>query len=200
MRCVQGEIVAHRALEAQAWHVLLARRPYVLALVGFVLLIVTRPAFAVDQSGRYQGTLGGSAYLINVPPDWNGGLVMFAHGYEGEGSGKGTVRSEPLDDYLTKRGYAWAASGYRAWGFRPDWFLLDLLTSSWRISAWTNSASVPSSRSSRARASPASSWRPETTTRLPSRAKAKAAARPIPVNAPVINTTGVLIVPLLRPV
>jgi hypothetical protein len=63
-----------------------------------------------------------------VPPDWNGGLVMFAYGYEGEGFGKGTVRSEPLDDYLTKRGYAWAASGYRAWGYRPDWFLLDLLT------------------------------------------------------------------------
>ena len=38
-----------------------------------------------------------------------------------------------------------------------------------------------------------SSWRPETTTRLPSRASAKAAARPIPVNAPVIKTTGVLI-------
>jgi hypothetical protein len=52
---------------------------------------------------------------------------MFAHGYEGEGSGSGTARSEPLGNHLTKRGYAWAASGYRAWGYRPDWFLLDLL-------------------------------------------------------------------------
>jgi hypothetical protein len=101
---------------------------YVFALAGFVLLLLAQPAFPVDQTGSYQGTLGGSAYLINVPPDWNGGLVVFAHGYEGEGSGKGTVRGEPLDDYLTKRGYAWAASGYRAWGYRPDWFLLDLLT------------------------------------------------------------------------
>jgi hypothetical protein len=65
--------------------------------------------------------------LINVPPDWNGGLIMFAHGYEGEGSGRGAVHSEPLADHLTERGYAWAASGYRAWGYRPDWFLLDLL-------------------------------------------------------------------------
>src|SRR5437764_12257 len=36
--------------------------------------------------------------------------------------------SPPLDQHLTERGYAWAASGYRAWGYRPDWFLLDLLT------------------------------------------------------------------------
>jgi hypothetical protein len=35
------------------------------------------------------------------------------------------------------------------------------------------------------------------TVALPSCAKAKAAARPMPVSAPVINTTGVLIVPLL---
>jgi pimeloyl-ACP methyl ester carboxylesterase len=104
------------------------RRPYVFALAGFVLLLLARPAFAVDPPGRYQGVLGESAYLISVPRDWNGGLVMFAHGYEGEGSGKGMARGEPLDDHLTKRGYAWAASGYRAWGYRPDWFLLDLLT------------------------------------------------------------------------
>src|ERR1700756_5402315 len=45
-----------------------------------------------------------------------------------------------------------------------------------------------------ANACPASSCRPETTSRLPSFAKARAAARPMPVNAPVINTTGVLIV------
>ena len=36
--------------------------------------------------------------MINVPADWNGRLVMFAHGYEGEGSGRGAVRSEPLAD------------------------------------------------------------------------------------------------------
>jgi hypothetical protein len=82
---------------------------------------------AGDAPGRYQGVLGGANYRINVPPDWNGGLVMFAHGYEGEGSGAGAVRDAPLDRHLTQRGYAWAASGYRAWGYRPDWFLLDLL-------------------------------------------------------------------------
>src|SRR5262245_41686493 len=62
------------------------------------------------------------------------------------------------------------------------------------MSARMNSASEPSARSSRTRVSPASSWRPETTIRLPCCAKANAAAHPIPVSAPVINTTGVLIV------
>jgi pimeloyl-ACP methyl ester carboxylesterase len=83
---------------------------------------------AAEPPGRYQGELGGTVYLINVPSDWNGGLVIFAHGYEGEAPGRGTARSSPLDHHLTGRGYAWAASGYRAWGYRPDWFLLDLLT------------------------------------------------------------------------
>jgi hypothetical protein len=53
---------------------------------------------AGSPPGHYEGVLGGARYLINVPPDWNGGLIMFAHGYEGEGSGKGAVHSEPLAD------------------------------------------------------------------------------------------------------
>src|SRR5207248_1673294 len=94
---------------------------------GSILFFAAGAACATEASGRYEGVLGGAPYLIEVPADWNGGLVMFAHGYEGEGGGTGTVRSPPLDQHLTKRGYAWAASGYRAWGYRPDWFLLDLL-------------------------------------------------------------------------
>ena len=103
------------------------RRAFVVALACLALVFGAQLGDAADPPGRYEGVLGGARYLINVPPEWNGGLVMFAHGYEGEGSGRGAVRSEPLSDHLTKRGYALAASGYRAWGYRPDWFLLDLL-------------------------------------------------------------------------
>src|SRR5712691_12974317 len=98
-----------------------------LAVVALALALTLRFADAAEPPGRYQGVLAGTPYLINVPLDWNGGLVIFAHGYQGEGSGAGTVRGSPLDQHLTQRGYAWAASGYRAWGYRPDWFLLDLL-------------------------------------------------------------------------
>ena len=83
---------------------------------------------AGNPAGHCEGVRGGARYLINVPPDWNGDLIMFAHGYEGEGSGRGALHSEPLADHLSARGYAWAASGYRAWGYRPDWFLLDLVS------------------------------------------------------------------------
>jgi len=98
-----------------------------LAFAILVLALAARLAGAAEAPGRYQDVLGEAPYLIDVPPDWNGGLVIFAHGYQGEGSGPGFVHGEPLDAYLTSRGYAWAASGYRASGYRPDWFMLDLL-------------------------------------------------------------------------
>lgn len=69
----------------------------------------------------------GAAYLIEVPARWNGEPVVFAHGYEGEGTGPGGVRVDPSGNYLTEQGYAWAASGYRIIGYRPDWFMADTL-------------------------------------------------------------------------
>src|ERR1700748_2126482 len=62
--------------------------------------------------------------------------------------------------------------------------------SSERTSAWMNSAVAPSSLSSSASAWPASLCRPETTTVAPACAKVTAVARPMPVRAPVIMTTG----------
>src|SRR5947207_1101778 len=102
-------------------------RYFTLLALLLLLSLGLGSAGAAEAPGRYEGVLGGAPYLINVPPDWNGGLVLFAHGYQGEGAGRGMVRGSPLDQHLTERGYAWAASGYRAWGYRPDWFLLDLL-------------------------------------------------------------------------
>jgi pimeloyl-ACP methyl ester carboxylesterase len=94
-----------------------------------VALAVVRIAIvdAAEAPGQYEGVLGGTQYRISVPPNWNGGLVMFAHGYQGEGSGGGLAFPEPLDNYLETHGYAWASSGYRGKGYRPDLFLLDLL-------------------------------------------------------------------------
>src|SRR5260221_2198693 len=71
-------------------------------------------------------------------------------------------------------------------------------SSSLRTSALINSASDPKDRSSFASALPASSRRPATTTLAPFLANARAAARPMPVRAPVIRTTGVFTVLLHR--
>src|SRR6266478_103655 len=61
-----------------------------------------------------------------------------------------------------------------------------------------NAASAPRRRSSASRTLPSVSRRPETTRRAPSLAKAMAVARPMPVRAPVIKTTGLFMVLLLK--
>jgi hypothetical protein len=101
-------------------------------LVGLALalaLIAAWPAAIAPASagGFLEGTHEGADFLIGVPARWNGGLVLFAHGYEGEGDGRGSVRASPLSSHLEARGYAWAASGYRSRGYRPDWFLADMV-------------------------------------------------------------------------
>jgi len=74
-----------------------------------------------------EGTHEGADFMISVPANWNGGLVMYAHGYQGELPGRGTVQVSPMSDHLTGKGIAWAATGYRAVTYRPDWFLEDVL-------------------------------------------------------------------------
>ena len=74
-------------------------------------------------------------------------------------------------------------------------------SSSRRTSARRNSTSVPSARSSAASSWPAVSWRPATTIRLPSRAKASAAAPNHEVDhlamavSSVASTRGVALLP-----
>ena len=47
-------------------------------------------------------TLGGADYLIEVPANWSGGLVVFAHGIQ-RGSGKGTVAPPPIGIHILSR-------------------------------------------------------------------------------------------------
>ncbi len=62
-------------------------------------------------SERFWGIHGGAGYRIEVPDDWNGELVMWAHGYAGTGL-ELTVQNHPLRAYLLANGFAWAASSY----------------------------------------------------------------------------------------
>src|SRR5262249_38200621 len=55
------------------------------------------------QPKLYEGTHEGADFLIGMPEKWNGGLVLFAHGYEGEGDGHGSVRASPLSGHLEAR-------------------------------------------------------------------------------------------------
>ena len=60
----------------------------------------------------------GAAYRIEVPPQWNGALVMYAHGFRGTGNVV-WVDEPQLRQYFVDHGYAWAASSYAVNGYDP---------------------------------------------------------------------------------
>jgi acetyl esterase/lipase len=62
-------------------------------------------------TSRWSGVLGGAQYRVEVPANWNGKLVMYAHGYAGTGDTLG-VNNPSIRRYLIQQGYAWAASSY----------------------------------------------------------------------------------------
>ncbi len=57
------------------------------------------------------GVNRGAGYRIEVPANWNGSLVMWAHGYRGTDL-ELTVDNHPLREFFVANGYAWAASSY----------------------------------------------------------------------------------------
>ncbi|GAA5513992.1 hypothetical protein Dcar01_02741 [Deinococcus carri] len=73
----------------------------------------TALAGATLYKGQYAGIQGPASYLIEVPDNWNGTLVMYAHGYAGTGENL-TVAPPSIRQYLIAQGYAWAASSYSA--------------------------------------------------------------------------------------
>ncbi|SCF14739.1 hypothetical protein GA0070607_6120 [Micromonospora coriariae] len=65
-----------------------------------------------------QGVHRHAGYIIEVPARWNGDLVLWAHGYRGQGT---VLSPEPpgfgLRQRLLEQGYAWASSSYDRNGF-----------------------------------------------------------------------------------
>ncbi len=65
-----------------------------------------------ENADRWTGVRpNGAGYRIEVPETWNGRLVMYAHGYRGEGP-ELTVSNPSIRQWLLDNGYAWAASSY----------------------------------------------------------------------------------------
>ncbi len=69
------------------------------------------PFEALPGATAYWGTQGDAGYRIEVPDNWNGDLVMWAHGFAGTGL-ELEVDNHPLRPLLISQGYAWAASSY----------------------------------------------------------------------------------------
>jgi len=110
-------------------------RKLVLILFAFLFvapaaLAAKPPAYFVDESKlpfnelpgistqRLWGVHNKAGYRIEVPFNWNGSLVMWAHGYRGTGL-ELTVDNHPLRAFLVANGYAWAASSYSKNAYDP---------------------------------------------------------------------------------
>jgi Prolyl oligopeptidase family len=85
-----------------------------------VLMAALLPVPAVAETGTrtYTGAIDGAEYLVEVPGDWNGTLVLFSHGYYPENfpPEPGYVMrstAERTADWLLDHGYALAASNFR---------------------------------------------------------------------------------------
>ncbi|WP_246939321.1 hypothetical protein [Bacillus pinisoli] len=73
-------------------------------------------ALPTYETDRYWGVHNGAGYRIEVPKNWNGELVLYAHGYRGTGL-ELTVSNPRIREHFLKQGYAWAASSYRTNGY-----------------------------------------------------------------------------------
>ncbi len=67
-------------------------------------------------STTYVGVSAQAAYRIEVPNDWNGKLVLYAHPYQGLGNVV-WVSSPQLRSWFVAHGFAWAASSFGANGY-----------------------------------------------------------------------------------
>jgi fermentation-respiration switch protein FrsA (DUF1100 family) len=87
------------------------------------------PAYFVDESKlpfdalagtsttRLWGIHNNAGYRIEVPENWNGKLVLYAHGFRTGNPLELTVSNPSIRQYLVTNGYAWAASSYSKNGY-----------------------------------------------------------------------------------
>lgn len=69
------------------------------------------PFDALPGATAYWGIHARAGYRIEVPENWNGDLLIWAHGFRGTGL-ELTVDNPPFRELLIAQGYAWAASSY----------------------------------------------------------------------------------------
>ena len=83
---------------------------------------VVDPVFdPIGGAAAYHGTHDtqgeDAGYRIEVPDDWDGTLVLYAHGYVGAADPRLVVQYPALRDHLVRSGHAWAASSFRRNGY-----------------------------------------------------------------------------------
>lgn len=89
------------------------------------------PAFEALAGARaFSGRYDGGLYQIEIPANWNGELMLSAHGFVSNGGERGSrlrVRPPLIREHLIENGFAWAASSYRCNGYVPGIGLEDTM-------------------------------------------------------------------------
>ncbi len=88
------------------------------SFVALLLLCFSLTTFA--QTSKIEtGEINGAPFRIEVPVNWNKGLVMYCHGYETVGSKNNIAdaKPNPMRDEFIKRGFAVAQSAYSTQGW-----------------------------------------------------------------------------------
>jgi pimeloyl-ACP methyl ester carboxylesterase len=113
-------------------------------LVALVVLGLSAPAASAATPVDMSGELNGAPYRIVVPANWNGTLLVHAHGYRDAADHPGEVddRSAPvvpspaLEPVLLAQGYALAGSAYASNG----WAIKDGISDTKRLVSHFRSA------------------------------------------------------------
>jgi pimeloyl-ACP methyl ester carboxylesterase len=116
---------AHQARPAR-----LLLRLGLLTLLLLSLLLAGAPARAsAADVTTYTGSIEGAAYLIEVPANWNGTLLLYSHGIVPPGfpNPARDVGNPATGQYLLAHGYALAGSSYKTTGWAIEDALPDQL-------------------------------------------------------------------------
>ncbi len=88
-----------------------------------LIALLALPVFGEDHAAAQPGprietgTLDGAAFRIDLPAQWNRGLVMYCHGYLPAGTAPDLNTQDSLRELLLAHGFAVAQSAYSAQGW-----------------------------------------------------------------------------------
>jgi pimeloyl-ACP methyl ester carboxylesterase len=81
-----------------------------------MLLAVLLPGLCAAAAHTELGEINGARFRIDMPEKWNGGLVVYCHGYS-DAPGTFEDKPNPFIDVFVSQGYAFIQSGFAAGGW-----------------------------------------------------------------------------------
>jgi len=95
----------------------------------FLTLLILGASVAPASAKTEFGKLQNAEYRIDIPANWNHGLVLYCHGYDPHHTGVGYDEKKPLPPELAvfvKLGYALGQTGYSSGGWAVEQAMPDI--------------------------------------------------------------------------